>query len=295
MSAAEQKFEDAVKVAHSRLMELGYSKHQLQNPYVPAGGSKGLFLGGYSRTLGKHPLSLSENGLPTDKTVFRAYHVLVKGVHNAVAEQMGVDMSNFESDIEDFAWLDFSLAAVDGKLGKGKDAPQIRLAKDTIYYKAIKAVGMATIDVMKARNGGEQVAILSMCPEWNQWLEMLSRDVRVTSVGSTRHFMQFGNMLSQKASQTAKQRKEERARWDSDVAVFYGHALGYPEGELGRIWHPWEELVESGLVLDPDERAEFSFGGGSGADPSAAGMLTLNPIFFATCRCGCRRHQQIDR
>ena len=89
------------------------------------------------------------------------------------------------------------MAIPDTKLGKGKDAPQIHLALDMEYTGLIEKLVHSVIDVMRERNGGRDVHVINMCPEFKQICLRLSDYTGVASIGETRHLMQYGTFLQE--------------------------------------------------------------------------------------------------
>ena len=245
-------------------------KRLLQRPYVPVQGGAGLVLGGYPRTPGCNPLTLAENGLPTEKTLYRLYHILGK----KSAEALGVEEYFKTSDVYDkVAFLDFAPLAVEGPLGKGSDAPHIMAARDERYCAATRQLLVCTVDLMGERNGGKPVAAVCMLKEWRTIVATPIAGLPI--VGFSRHLMQFGNMLRQKGTLAA--RAEERGGWDAALRELFIRVWGLEDTVPDALdeFTPWEDLVANECAMDPEEQAQYQFGGAGGADPSKAGVRFL--------------------
>jgi hypothetical protein len=194
------------------------------------------------------------------------------------------DIAFSDSDcLRNIAWVDFSSVALDGKLANGKHAPQLELVKSQHYCDLKERQVKSIIDTMRARNGGESVFVLSMCPEMtDSILPRLNADApEIAGVGSTRHLMQFGNFLRQ--SGTENEQSAERAIWDEALNLaalyaFHGHDV-LTNPRIQSIT-PWANLVASGKSCSPDEQLQYCFGGAAGADPSDAGLLPFAFVLY---------------
>ena len=90
---------------HAYLLKLGYETVDLQDAYVPVNGGRLLFLAGYARTRGPHPLQISPNGLPSDHTLWWAYYKLANQF--AAVNKLSTH-SEFKVMEMAAGWLDFS-------------------------------------------------------------------------------------------------------------------------------------------------------------------------------------------
>ena len=125
---------------------LGLWAQFFQGPYIPPKDIRAIVFAAYSRTAGAHLLSLATNGLPTDRTYacWRLYHLMPKLFRQKFPH---IVVHNL---LDHVAFLDYSSISISGKLGKGKDAPQVLLAKNASYGKKKLAQAQALIDCCRA-------------------------------------------------------------------------------------------------------------------------------------------------
>ena len=106
---------------------LGLWAQFFQGPYIPPKDTRVIVFAAYSCTAGAHPLSLTTNGLPTDRTCWRLYHLMPKLFRQKFPHIVVPNL------LDHVAFLDYSSISVSGKLGKGKDAPKVLLANNASY------------------------------------------------------------------------------------------------------------------------------------------------------------------